>query len=526
MKNLMDYTRFEKNFFRKKWTGRISIALVFPNHYQVGMSNLGFLYVYQRLNLYQEIVCERVFLPEKNEKIRSIESSRPLKDFNLILFSIPFEVDYINVVKILQKGELGLNPTQRTQPVLAGGMATWLNPEPISSFVDAFLLGEWEEIEKHVVPIFIEHFNHKKILLEKLSTLNFVYLPLSSDQKKIKVAKIKKPEKVVYSDLISQKATFSETYLIEVAKGCGRGCRFCAAGFMYRPPRGYPEKALSDVLENIPENSKVGLVGLEFANKQEILEFGKKLLEKSCTLTFSSLRIDALNEDFLELLKGTKSVAIAPETGSQKLKKVINKNLTPEEIFEVLEKFQQRGLKNIKFYFMLGLPFETQEDLEETVKFIKKLLAQKYNLNLSFTFSFFVPKPHTPFQWAKFSDLKNLKEKEKWVKKELGYVKNLKVEPPEEALLQTLIARGSKELKDFLISLAQGQNLKRIIKSMPKVLKSLCPQDSLETEFPWDKIDLGVNKEFLWNEWQKAKNLKLTGFCHPEKCKLCGACEK
>ncbi|QER41983.1 radical SAM protein [Thermodesulfobacterium sp. TA1] len=522
----MDYTKFEKNFFRKKWTGRTSIALVFPNHYAVGMSNLGFLYVYQRLNLYQEIVCERVFLPEKNQKLRSVESFRPLKDFDLILFSVPFEVDYINVLKILKDGELGLDPIQRKQPVLAGGVATWLNPEPLSPFIDAFLLGEWEEMEPQIIPLLVEYSQDKKTLLKHLSFLPFVYLPSQRNSQKIKVLKTKNPTQVVYSTLISEKATFSETYLIEVAKGCGRACRFCAAGFVYRPPRSYPEEVLSEVIENIPENSKVGIIGLEFANKQEILKFGQKLLEKGCTLTFSSLRIDALNEDFLALLKGTKSIAIAPETASPRLKRVINKNLTEEEIFEALEKFQEKGLKNIKFYFMLGLPFETQEDLEETTKFIKKLLAQGFHLNFSFTFSFFVPKPHTPFQWTEFLGLKVLKEKERWIKKELRQVKNLKVEPPEEALLQTLIARGNKDLKDFLLSLAEGKNLKKALKILPKVSEFLRPEGSLKISFPWDKIDLGVKKEYLWREWQRAKELKLTGFCKPETCKLCGACDK
>ncbi len=520
----MDYLKFENGYIKKKWTGRISIALVFPNIYKIGMSNLGFLYIYQELNKYNEIVCERVFLPEKNEPLRSVESNRPLKDFDIILFSIAFEVDYINVLKILNQAKICLDPQKRDEIVLAGGVATWLNPDPLVPFIDGFILGEWEKLENEIVPLFLEYFQDKKTLLLNLNKFSYFYAPLIEEKSLIKIAKSKKTTKAVFSKIISEKAEFSNTYLIEISKGCGRGCRFCAAGFVYRPPRSYSEEILEGAVNNIPKGSKVGLIGLEFANKKEISCIGKKLIENDCILTFSSLRIDTLNDDFLELLRGTRSIAIAPETGSLRLKKVINKNLSEEEIFEALEKFQKKGLKNVKFYFMLGLPMETEEDLEETVKFIKKILKKKFFLNFSFSFSFFVPKPHTPFQWHKFLDIKILKEREVFIRKRLYFIKNLKIDPPKEALLQTIIARGNRNLKEFLIAMAKGEKLNRAIKKIVDINEILHPKEDLKYKFTWDKIDTGVKKEYLWKEWQKALQFKVTSFCQPEKCKRCGAC--
>ncbi|RLF49641.1 MAG: hypothetical protein DRN19_05585 [Thermoplasmata archaeon] len=173
---------------------------------------------------------------------------------------------------------------------------------------------------------------------------------------------------------------------------------------------------------------------------------------------------------------------------------------------------------------MLGLPLETEEDLEETVNLIKKILKMKYRLKFSFTFSFFVPKPHTPFQWYAFLDLKELKKRENLIKKRLGHIKNLKIESPKEALFQVLIIRGDQRLKEFLISRAQGESFKKAIKKIPNISELLAPENSLDTVFPWDKIDIGVKKEYLWKEWQRALELKLTSFCKPKKCKLCGAC--
>jgi Fe-S oxidoreductase len=350
----MKELQHEQGYYKKKWTGRIPIALVFPNEYSVGMSNLGFLFLYQRLNSYEEIVCERVFF-SKTDKPLSIESSRPLKDFRIILFAIPFEVDFINALKMLSNAGIPLSPENRDQIVLAGGVAITANPTPLFPFFDGFFFGEWEGMEDAVVPLFLEWIENKEKLVKNLNTLPFFYTP-HQPKEEVKVAKVKSGFNPVVSYLISEKAEFKNSYLIEVFRGCGRSCRFCLAGYLSRPPRAVDKVALLEACKNLPEKGKVGLIGLEFADISLLKKVWSILKTKSATLTFSSIRAETITEDFLPLLSSTRSIALAPETASEKLKKRVNKLIDNELIFKLLEMFKAVHLKKVKLYFMYGLP--------------------------------------------------------------------------------------------------------------------------------------------------------------------------
>ncbi len=517
-----DYLKFEQNFIRKKWRAKVPLALIFPNKYEIGMSNLGFLYLYERLNSYEEIVCERFFYEEKG-KIRSIENNRPLRDFPLLLFSIPFEGDFVNVIKLMLKEEIEINPLDRREILLAGGISVWSNPLPLSPFMDGFLLGEWEALEGKIVPLFIKYAFDKEKLIESLSQYEFFYSPYGNKKGPYRILKTFPLQEPILSTLLSVKAQFRESYLLEVSKGCGRACRFCLAGFIYRPPRGYSEEALLKKVEEIPSQAKVGLIGLEFVNREEVIKLGRELLKKKNILTFSSLRLDALTDEFISLLSTTKSIALAPETGSERLKRVINKVIPNDLIFEVLEKLKGSYIKKIKFYFMFGLPTEEEEDLLESIKFIKELFKRKFPFRFVFNFSPFVPKPHTPFQWADF-DLALLEEKKRLLSKELAKLGEVKISSLREAFLQALLARGDSSLKEFLLSLARGEPLSRAKEKIENLKALLKPPKQKEYPFPWEIIDTQVSKSFLYKEWVMANNEKITPFCKPKECKVCGAC--
>ncbi|MGD9034785.1 MAG: radical SAM protein, partial [Desulfobacteraceae bacterium] len=365
----------EKGVIRKDWGGRISIGLAYPNHYRIGMSNLGFQIVYQLLNTKENVVAERFFLPDDGEmslylesgkNLLSMESQSPLLKFHLVAFSLSFENDYPNILKILQLGKIPLLSHERDDShpvVMAGGITTIMNPEPLSPFLDLFLLGEAEASLEAFIGLFIDVMptleSKQEVLKTLAQNLDSLYVPslyhmeyhasgtIKSMEpahpgipEKIKVARhVEADAPVATSGILTPDTEFADRVLIDLGRGCGRSCRFCAAGYVYRPPRLHNETQLLSRVEEVMEgHDHLGLVGASVSDTPGIAHVTGQIVEKGGRFSVSSLRADSLSEDLLDHLRsvGQRSVAIAPEAGSERLRRVVNKQLTQDQIINAV----------------------------------------------------------------------------------------------------------------------------------------------------------------------------------------------
>jgi radical SAM superfamily enzyme YgiQ (UPF0313 family) len=554
---------------RKQWRDRIRVALVYPNHYGVGMASLGFQTVYRQLNALDHVVCERAFLPEADQHdapLLSLESGRPLREFDCLAFSISFENDDAHVLTILEKAELPLSAMERglvTPPlplVLAGGVSCFLNPEPIAPFIDCFLIGEAEALIEAFFARFDPSAPRLPFLLAAARDLPGVYVPAfyqdsyHADGTPASLTPlVSVPETVtrVYardiagfttdSAIITPEASFENAHLIEVSRGCPHGCRFCAAGYVYRPPRFRPLPELLHAMQQAAAHTcKVGLLGAavsDLPDLKAICEFGSR---SDMQLSFSSLRADALDETLIAALKTgrLKTATIAPETGSERMRRVINKGLDEQAILKAAEALVENGIPNLKLYFMVGLPTETDIDVDETAalvrkikhRFLKSSRERGHMGDITVSLNSFVPKPFTPFQWTAMDDVPTLKRKSKSVRQALQKIPNVRVhtDVPRWAQIQALLSRGDRRVSQLLLSAHENQgNWPQTFKASPLNPSFFIHRERPRTErLPWDFIDHGLDKNFLWNEYQRALQAKSTLPCpaEPDKCGICGVC--
>ncbi|UCG20307.1 MAG: radical SAM protein [Deltaproteobacteria bacterium] len=557
----------------KDWGGKIPVALVYPNRYFLGMSNLGFQTVYHRLNRLPNVVCERLFLPESEDIAAassgpgplSVESQRPMADFHIVAFSLAFENDFTNLVHLLQLGKLSLYSSRRHQHeplVVAGGVATFLNPEPIAPFIDIFLLGEAENLLEDFISawekILDDDLSREEQLAYIAKRVSSAYVPsyfrvengsdgrLISFEPLIDIPKKipARPASLESEDPISSVITtphteFPDTVLVEIGRGCGRGCRFCAAGFVYRPVRHRQgDKVVQAALNRSPEGGKIGLLSSAVSDHPDIDAICLQLRKAGTSLSVSSLRADSVTPTMLDALSqsGLQTVTLAPEAGSERLRQVINKNLTEKQILDSVTAVVSAGILNLRLYFMIGLPTETEEDVAAIIDLVKRIKheqlvigrGQKRLGTITLSVSSFVPKPFTPFQWVPFCDLSVLKQRIKKLKRGLGAVANVKVhaDVPRWAYIQAVLSRGDRQLAPLLAMLGQQKSnwsqATKAINVNPEFY--VYREREREELLPWDFIDHGFSKDYLWNEYQAALAGETTPPCDPGNCVTCGVC--
>lgn len=551
------------------------MALIYPNYYQVGMSNLGFQVVYGILNDNPAIVAERAFLPDGEElseyrrtdqTLLSLESLTPLLKFDLLAFSLSFENDYPNILTILDLSKIPLMSKERGENhplVIAGGVTTFMNPEPLSDFIDCFLLGEGEVILEKFFQVYLDlqlsTVRKEEALRILASEVEGVYCPslyrvgyrgdgaIASFEPLIPSipSKVKAVKQVPFdgplrrSQIITPFTEFSDTILVELSRGCRIGCRFCAAGYMYRPPRVMEEGEIFTSFEKIlSENSRIGLIGPSVSSVPEIEKFTGFILDRGGDFSVSSLRADSLEEGFIKNLKKSsqKNLTIAPETGSERLRKVINKKLTKEEITEAIILIAGIGFFHIKLYFMIGLPTETREDIKDIIGLVKSIRhylikeskGRKKIGRIRLSINCFVPKPFTPFQWFPMDSVDSLKEKRKTIKRGLSGEGGIGIsfDVPKWAYTQTLFSMGDRRVGQMLLTAHRNnRDWKRTFKSsdINPDFFVYRPRD-LNERLPWDFIDNGIQKSYLKEEYNLALASIESPPCKVGDCTRCGVC--
>ena len=536
-------TKLSKEIGYKIHGGRKKFALVYPNIYKVGMSNLGIHIIYQLLNSRSDISCERFFLPEpkilaeiekSGEQILSLETQTPLNKFQIIGFAISFEQDYFNVVKMLRLSKIKVSASQRTNfdpLIIAGGPCATFNPEPLSEIFDAFVIGEGEVILPPLIDKFIdaENFPREK-LLQKISEVAGIYVP-KFPAKKISRQWLKNLDDFpAHSEIITDDAEFN-MYLIETARGCGRHCRFCMAGYAFRKPRNRSLEILKAEVEDAEKfQKKIGLMGAAISDYPQINELCKFILEKNLPMSVASFRADSVTFELVEALvkSGLKTLTVAPEVGSKKMLKVINKGITEENVFQAVEFGLKAGIKNFKLYFMIGLPFEEISDVEEIANLTIRLknFAEKIS-KLTLSVNPFIPKPFTPFQWSKMADKKYLNSALKLLRDKLKPFRKIEIisESIKSVEVQGILSRGDRNIAKIV---AQSDSQKKFLEllKLEKIDENfyLRREINFDEVLAWDFLDLGFDKKYLIEEFNRAAEKKFTPPCF-ENCKRCGVCK-
>ena len=545
------------------------VAIVYPNTYFVGMSNLGLHIIYEEINLHPSSVCERIFLPEKKEldvydktktPLMSVETQRPMHQFDVVAFDVTFEMDYFHIPLMLRHGRVPVMREDRTgfDPiVIAGGPCATFNPEPFADFIDAFIIGEGEGIVTAVLERVRkgrENGESREETISALAQIDGVYVPVLytpqyDDNKRFVGYDIADgAPKIIrrhFEPLTSGGETviatnfteFGAMYIIEVARGCGRHCRFCMAGYCFRVPRVRPLDILKEGVDRAEKlGKKVGLMGAAISDYPEVDELVTYIRSKNMRYSCASLRADSLTQAVVDGLaeSGQKTITIAPETGSERLRRVINKGISEENLRTAAQLSAKSGIQHMRLYIMIGLPTETDEDIDAIIGLAERTQAHMAEVGckgrLTLSINPFIPKPFTPFQWMAMDHQKSVEKKLQYIKKSLQKNRRIEVlvESPKEAYIQGVLARGDRRLGKVLAACALDRGSKSFKSEMKKAGLDMDDCNYRERDFddylPWSHLDMGLNDGYLEQEWQRAVDEAYTPPCM-EGCKRCGVCK-
>ena len=575
---------------------RLRIALCYPNTHKIAMANLGLHTMYDLFNRIPDVSCERVFLPDKEDlaeyaksgtPLLSLETQTPVRDFDVVAFTISFETDYLNMARMLQLSGIPVWSSERNHfhpLVVMGGAASFLNPEPIADFTDVIAVGEGEILAYQLVDAILCEESKEEILLSLARIGRGFYVPsfydviynddgtvfdyvpneegvprrvgraLSSVNPKegtlrraLKRGETELADFLVNQDIFcpstsvwSPEAEMGDRLLVEISRGCSQGCRFCWAGYNYYPPRVVPAKdILAKAREWRSKTNKIGLVSTAVCDHPEISTILRELRAMEYRITVSSLRLDQISDELLDALVESKDqqIAVAPETGSDRLRRVINKNLTNDEIVEICGSVFDRGMLTVKLYLMVGLPTETQEDLDEMFVLVERIKNRMLEAGRKFgragkiipSLNGFVPKPNTPLQWDAICGERELKRRIKYVCKGLSRIPNVDVRFMSARIAheQAIFSSGDRTVAKVIDQAARlGGDIDRALRETGIDPAFHTSRNRSYDEFlPWSIVDSGLSFEFLKTEHEKSQASLSSKPCPAvEKCTTCGVC--
>ena len=585
------YTGGEMNTAIKPWEeAKLHFAFCFPDTYEVGMSHLGMKILYGAINAQPDMLCERVFMPwvdmkalmeEENVPLFSMENRRALNEFDVVGFTLQYEMSYTNVLAMLKLGNIPLLREERTEemPIIVAGGPCAFNPEPLADFIDAFMVGDGEEQIIELNRVILEgraEGASRMTILKRLAGVRGVYVPALYDvayNEDGTIASMKPnceeaPEKVLKAIITDMDSAYypkeipvpyteiiHDRIMLEIMRGCTRGCRFCQAGMLYRPVRERSLEKLVELAESLEKSTGYDEISLSSLSSGDytclaelIRELIRRLKEKRVSISLPSLRLDSILKDALEETQKERktSLTFAPEAGTQRLRDVINKGVTEDDLIEKVRDAFEGGWSSVKLYFMMGLPTETYDDLDGIADLADKVVKQYFavpkaqrakGLRVTCSASVFVPKPFTPFQWEPQDTQEVVKAKQQHVREKFKAIKgaNFNYHESDLSYLEACFARGDRKMgKVLLRAFEKGC----ILDGWGELFKYDAWREAFEETgidpafyafrrrekdeiLPWDHIDCGVTKEFLWREKEKADQEKTTKDCRLG-CNGCG----